>query len=123
MHPKDRTGLVGENKAESHLAQLGHKILQRRWRCSLGELDLITQEDNVLVGVEVKTRRGLRYGHPLESVTVTKLKRLHRLISVYAAESGLRYTKRRVDMVAVVLEPAMFGDEVAALEHREDVRL
>lgn len=105
MRAKDHTGLQGEEIAAGHLRARGHEVLERRWRCPRGELDLITRHGDTLVAVEVKTRRGLDYGHPFEAVTPEKLRRLHRLIGDYAAAAGLLRVPRRVDVVAVVMRP------------------
>ncbi|GAA1813044.1 YraN family protein [Nesterenkonia flava] len=105
MRTKDHTGVLGEEHAAKHLVGLGFQMLDRRWRTRTGELDLVMRDGGVLVGVEVKTRRGVGYGHPLEAVTPAKLRRLHRLIAEYAAEHGLRAVPRRIDAVAVLLPP------------------
>jgi Holliday junction resolvase-like predicted endonuclease len=58
-------GLVGQ----------GMVVLDRNWRCELGEIDLVARDGDALVVCEVKTRSGLGFGHPLETVTAVKLAR------------------------------------------------
>ena len=78
-------GEQGERLAEAFLVRRGAQVLERNWRARpthhgvRGELDLIVQCEAVLVGVEVKTRRGTYYGHPFEAVDEIKLRRLHLL--------------------------------------------
>ena len=43
-------------------------VLDRNWRCDLGEIDLVLRDGDVLVVCEVKTRSSAAYGHPLEAV-------------------------------------------------------
>lgn len=123
MRAKDRTGLIGEELAADHLRRRGHLVVERRWRTARGELDLICWDDEDLVAVEVKTRRGRGYGHPLESITPEKLRRLHLLLADYAARSGAGRRRRRVDVVSVILGADDAGRHgVPEIEHLEDVR-
>ncbi len=86
-------------------------MLDRNWRGTGGELDLLVRDGDVLVAVEVKTRRGTAYGHPAEAVTPAKLGRIRRLtgewLAVHGARpGGPRFAEVRVDVVAVVLPRA-----------------
>ena len=47
----------------------GLRVLDRNWRCREGELDIVARDGDALVFCEVKTRRGVGYGHPVEAVT------------------------------------------------------
>ena len=55
----------------------------RNWRCPQGEIDVVAEHAGATVFVEVKTRSGLRYGHPFEAITVAKLARLKRLSAAW----------------------------------------
>ena len=57
-------GNAGENLAAAYLENHGYRILERNYRCKQGEIDIIAQKCDVLVFIEVKTRRTLRYGTP-----------------------------------------------------------
>lgn len=121
MRASERTGLLGEEKAAEYLAARGHHVLAQRWRSSAGELDLVTLDGPVLVGVEVKTRRGIDYGHPFEAVSDQKLRRLHRLLAEYAATHHHPGRARRVDAVSVLILPASRGQQTANIEHLRDI--
>lgn len=101
----------GEDLAAAYLTRGGAVILERNWRARptvdglRGELDLVVRLEAALVAVEVKTRRGEDYGHPLEAIDEAKLRRLHRLLRAWAAARGLSGCTRRVDAVSVVLLP------------------
>lgn len=116
-------GEQGERLAEAFLLRRGAQVLQRNWRARpsvhgvRGELDLIVRQGPMLVGVEVKTRRGTDYGHPFEAVDATKLRRLHLLLAAWARECGC-LAERRVDVVAVLLLLGRPGQERVRLEHR-----
>lgn len=125
MRAKDKTGIVGEGIAADYLGRQGHEILERRWRCARGELDLITRDGAHLVAVEVKARRGTGYGHPFEAISAAKLARLHRLLLEYCADSRCLHVQRRVDVVAVLLSrdsvPHAGEHLIRGVEHLKDV--
>jgi putative endonuclease len=108
--------------AARHLEGRGWRLLDRNWRGTGGELDLVALDGDVLVAVEVKTRSGEGFGHPAEAVTRDKLARLRRLTGQWLEEHGSRQAGRgfrevRVDVVAVTLPRA----GAARIEHLEGV--
>lgn len=122
MRAKDHTGLLGEDIAAEFLTGLGYRVLERRWRTSRGELDLIVEDGECLVAVEVKARRGRGFGHPLEAIDDEKLRRLHLLLYEYAAERPSGAADWRVDVVSVVLGPGELDGVIAPdIEHLQDV--
>ncbi|NJL93135.1 MAG: YraN family protein [Anaerolineae bacterium] len=98
-------GRWGEVCAANYLVQQhGYRILARNWRCTEGEIDLVAQEGEVMVCVEVRTRRGLAaLDRAAESLNQTKQRRLLRLVEIYAAEHDLEEHPWRVDVVLVAL--------------------
>jgi putative endonuclease len=118
MRAKDAVGRYGENVAARHLEGRGWRVVDRNWGGRAGELDVVALADDVLVVVEVKTRRGTAYGHPAEAVTPVKLRRLRRLTGEWiAAHPDARFRSVRIDVVAVVVPHA----GAALLEHLEGV--
>ncbi len=91
----------GERAAERHLRSLGYKIVARRDRGRLGELDLVAVDRRTVVFVEVKTRRSHQAGHPLEAVGPEKQARLSRLALAYLKRHDLLECDSRFDVVAV----------------------
>ena len=65
-------GRLGEEEAAQHLEARGWRILDRNVRWGRKEVDIIASKDGVLAFVEVKCRRGEKYGHPLEAITPAK---------------------------------------------------
>jgi putative endonuclease len=95
-------------RAEDLCAELmrgyGLRILERNWRCRLGEIDLIAEEDGTLVFAEVRMRSRGTFGGAAESVTAAKRGRL-------VAAARLYLTRRpeapcRFDVLLVDGEPA-----------------
>lgn len=105
MARKDEVGRTGEELARRWLERAGAEIVDRNWRCSEGEIDLVAIDGDDLVIVEVKTRQNLRMGHPAEAVTPKKLARLRRLASIWLAHNTRHVAGVRVDVIAVWLPP------------------
>ncbi|WP_402467759.1 YraN family protein [Isoptericola aurantiacus] len=103
MRAEDAVGRHGEEVAARHLVERGYELLDRNWRGTAGELDLVALDGGTLVVVEVKTRRGTAYGHPAEAVTPAKLRRIRRLTAQWLHEHPGPRRAVRVDVVAIVL--------------------
>lgn len=120
MAKKDELGRAGEDRAASYLRAHGYEILDRNWRCAIGEVDLVARRDGRLVVVEVKTRRTELFGHPLEAVSEAKRRRLWRLLHAWTRAHPASSTGcvPQVDVISVVGEDPRHG----TLEHLEDLR-
>ena len=106
MHTKDALGKYGEELAARFLTRSGWEVLDRNWRCDAGELDIVARRDGVLAICEVKTRRSMRFGSPLEAVTPQKLMRLRRLAGQWLAAHDFGSTVVRIDVVSVLVDDA-----------------
>jgi len=100
---RQRVGSIGERAATRFLKKHGFRILQRNYRCPLGEIDIVAAEKDVLVFVEVKTRRSHEYGEPLESVPAAKQRQIRRTAQHYVSRHGLDDLDARFDIVGITL--------------------
>jgi len=98
-------GDYGERLAARHLADAGLVVLDRNWRCPLGELDIVARDGDVVVFCEVKTRRGVGFGEPAEAVVGAKARRLRRLAARWLSAAGVRADEVRFDVVSVLARP------------------
>lgn len=114
-----QTGEWGESIAADALKAKGFKILGRRVRIGTrDELDLVARDGEILVFVEVKTRKSETFGRPMASVNKAKRHTLSR--------AAVRYLKKlknpricfRFDVVEVIGE--MDGDEAPIIRHIEN---
>jgi putative endonuclease len=103
------TGGYGEACAARYLVGLGMVVLDRNWRCELGEIDVVLRDGPVLVFCEVKTRATAAFGSPLEAVTPVKLARLRRLAARWMQEHRVWVEEVRIDLVGVQLDAT--GDD------------
>lgn len=100
-------GAWGEQRAAEELVRAGLRIIDRNWRCALGEIDIVAIDGTDLVVVEVKTRRSSAKGSALDAVTPAKLARLRVLAVQWLASrpaepAPQRFRAIRVDVVAIM---------------------
>jgi len=107
-------GEMAEGLAQQHLVKLGYEILDTNWYHGHLELDIVAKDGDELVIVEVKARTGIRYEHPSEAVTNTKIKRIVEAADAYLIEKDLN-VETRFDVITVI-----FVDKKFELEHFKD---
>ena len=98
-------GSLGESIAVTYLTDAGLCVLDRNWRCREGELDVVARDGDALVFCEVKTRRGVGFGHPVEAVTHVKQRRLRTLAQRWLAAHDEHAPELRFDVVGVLVRP------------------
>ena len=94
-------GARGEKAAARYLKRKGYIIVGRSKRDRIGELDLVAVDGEIVVFVEVKTRRSHDAGHPAEAVDAKKQKQLTRVALSYLRRHDLLENSARFDIVAV----------------------
>ncbi|MEJ2722351.1 MAG: YraN family protein [bacterium] len=96
-------GLLGERIAEAFLALKGYETLRRNYVFAGREIDLLMRRESYLVAVEVKLRRGARFGTAVEAVDSRKLSRIY-----VALENALSQVKEplrpRVDLIVIDMD-------------------
>lgn len=102
--PRRRVGQRGERRAERFLRSLGYAIVERNYRTSRGEIDLVAKDKDTLVFVEVRTRRRDGFGGPLASVGRQKQRQISNTALHYLTHSGLRDRAARFDVIGIVGE-------------------
>ncbi|MBZ0303790.1 MAG: YraN family protein [Anaerolineae bacterium] len=113
---RQKTGRSGEQLAAAHLHQKGYEIVTTNWHCTRGEVDIIARDGDMLVFVEVKTRRSADTGDALVSMTPRKQQRLIAAAQTYMADHDLDTQTWRIDVVAVGLP---YGAQ-PVVDHVED---
>ncbi|MEX0786064.1 MAG: YraN family protein [Dehalococcoidia bacterium] len=111
-------GEFGERVARAHLESKGYRVLETNFRTREGEVDIVAQLDDVVVFVEVKTRRGDAMGSALEAIDRRKAERLLLASEAYGQQHPDLPEDRRIDLIAIDLEP---DGRVRSLEHVESV--
>jgi putative endonuclease len=101
-------GRRGEDIAHRFLREKGFEILARRFRVpdGKGEIDIIARQQDILVFVEVKTRRNADFGGPERAIGAEKERKIVRAARSYLLKAGADWSRVRFDVVTVVLHPA-----------------
>ena len=94
-------GKWGEDVAADYLQRHGFSITERNWKVGRLEVDIIATSPNIVLFVEVKTRRTDNFGSPHEAVDWRKQKNLlaamHQYMAINHIESPMRY-----DIISIV---------------------
>jgi putative endonuclease len=98
-------GARGEEIAAEKLKALDYEIIARNFRCAFGEIDVIAKHRETWVFVEVRTRRGKKFGTPEESITQRKRHHLLAAAQTYLQDNALHDVNWRIDFAAVELSP------------------
>lgn len=111
-------GLEGEDAAAEYLQARGHKVLFRNWRCGHLEIDIVTDTENALHFVEVKSASGPVAVCLSDRITPAKIRNMTRaaksFVRIYAVTKEVRF-----DLVSV-----SFGRGGSPIiEHVEDAFL
>ena len=99
MGHNQKVGRWGEQAAADYLSAKGYEIIAHNVRTPYGEIDLVTQKDDITVFVEVKTRTSRSYGPP--EVAVTKIKQQHMLACAEHYTQQHEIDHWQIDVVAV----------------------
>lgn len=98
------TGLLGEKIACEFLGKNGYDIVETNYRCTEGEIDIIARQKDILVFVEVRTKKSYQFGIPEESITATKKDRLRAVAERYGQEHDNIPASWRIDVMAIQLD-------------------
>jgi len=114
-------GNAGEELAAEWLTNHGFRVMARNVRTPYGELDIIAEKNGHVHVVEVKTRRGVAYGSPLEAIDRRKQEHLRRS-TVAALSSGITGLTRRARSVHIdAISVLMTDGTVPVIEFLEDI--
>lgn len=109
-------GLWGERTAISYLVSCGWDIEAHRFKLGRHDIDLVARRGSTVAFVEVKTRRSVAQGSPVESVGRRKQSTIAKVASVWCLRYGRQNDEYRFDVVAV----HEHGPGQYSIEHIED---
>ncbi|HSL94240.1 MAG TPA: YraN family protein [Bacillota bacterium] len=108
----------GETLAADYLRHIGWEILRMNYLSKGGEVDIIARRNGQLLFVEVKYRTDLSLGHPAESITRDKLRRIRRAAVAYLqSDACVPHSAIKFDAICIVEIPGVD----LTLEHIEDI--
>ena len=101
MTNKKILGNWGEDQALKYLLKHDYQLVARNWRCQRQELDLLVATPQLLVAIEVKTRRSpLAAGQPL--LSLGQITRLRRALKCFCFLHHYPYQKTRLDLITII---------------------
>jgi len=106
--------VVGNNYekiAGEYLKKLGYDILEYNFYSHAGEVDIIAKHKGYLVFVEVKYRKDLKKGHPLEAVSYNKQRVISKCALYYMRKKGYQDISVRFDVVGIL------GDDIQVIQN------
>ncbi len=100
-------GASGESRAVDLLLRHGYTIVERNFRCKVGELDVVAYDGPTLVFVEVRRRRTTDHGSALHAIGWGKRRQVSRVASMYIAWKQPAFESARFDVVAITGDDAL----------------
>jgi putative endonuclease len=100
-----KLGRQGEEAAVAFLKKKGYRIIEKNFRCKLGEIDIIAEQGGAVVFIEVKARADHQYGHPFNAVTPAKQRKIIQVAKTFLAKHRLLENPARFDVVGLTLDP------------------
>ena len=101
----NQKGQYAENIALKYLQEQGLEIIERNFSCKCGEIDLIMHDNTFLIFIEVRYRKRLQFGHPLETITYTKQKKIIKTIQYFLMKHpNYHQFPCRIDAMAIYSE-------------------
>ena len=95
-------GSLGEDIAKNYLNQIGYTVLERNFRCKVGEIDIIGKDGDYICFIEVKSRYGKLYGNPCESVNYSKRLKIYKAANIYIMRKKLFKFNFRFDVIEII---------------------
>jgi putative endonuclease len=117
MMKRRETGLRGEQLAWDFLNKKGYQLVERNFRCPSGEVDIIARQGEMLVFVEVRTKKGRNFGSPEESITPTKMEHLRNTAMYYRQNHGSLPESWRIDVIAIEMNSRGQVDRIEQIEN------
>lgn len=101
-------GNKGESLTVQEMKKMGYTILERNFRRSSGEIDIIAQKEDCLVFTEVKLRQTEMYGQPHEAVTPLKRKRIIETAKYYISENNITSLNIHFDIAEILVKQGKY---------------
>ncbi|KAA0258666.1 YraN family protein [Deferribacter autotrophicus] len=105
-----KIGKAGEKKAAKYLISKGYSIIDKNYRCKFGEIDIIAKKDDVIVFVEVKTRKNRNFGYGFEAVDRKKIDKIIKVAERFLMSRNIE-NPCRFDVISID------GDDITHIEN------
>jgi len=113
-----KIGFFGEDLAVKYLIKKGYRIIDRNVQIGHKEIDIITNKDNKIVFIEVKTRSNFSFDSPEFSVMGKKIKLLKKAIKTYLIRNNSLQSLFQLDLIVIDIKK---NDNMANIKHYMDI--
>jgi putative endonuclease len=96
-------GNYGEKLALDAYMTDGYELLEKQYRCSIGEIDLILSKENKLYFVEVRTKTSQTYGSAEESITFKKRETIRKVSQYFLNQHRLQHVDFQFDVITIFI--------------------
>ena len=100
MASKD-VGKIGENRIARYLKDKGWIILEKNFRFHKKEVDIIAQKHDLIIFVEVKTRKNTQFGRGSEAIDTQKRNNIIHVARHYIEKNNLNNFNVRFDVASI----------------------
>jgi putative endonuclease len=114
---KKQLGKIGEDYAVEYLKSKGYEVIGRNVYVGGGEIDVVTKKDDMIIFIEVKTRKSDRYVDILDSIDDAKEEALVTSCEEYLIKNDLETVDYRIDLIGIILNNGI----VEKFEHVEGI--
>lgn len=97
-------GIIGEKIAQDFLRNKGYKILETNFYTKIGEIDIISQKENDIIFVEVKTRTNFKFGTPAMAIDFNKRKHIKNTAKIFLHLNKLYEKSVRFDVIEIYIK-------------------
>lgn len=94
-------GSVKEDLSILYLQSNGFEIIERNFKCKIGEIDIIAKKDNIIRFIEVKYRKNTMVGGAYYAINKTKLQKISKIANYYILTKGLRDYQLSIDALLI----------------------
>lgn len=118
-----KIGDLGENLAIRYLTKNNYNILEKNYRKTWGEIDIIARKNGKIIFFEVKTLCVLNNSclfRPEEQITKSKEKRMKKIINTYLSEKKIYSQDFQIDIIAILIN---LEKKIFKLRHLKNVIL
>ncbi|MBP5772940.1 MAG: YraN family protein [Eubacterium sp.] len=94
-------GSLQEDIAISYLKENGFEILERNFKCKIGEIDVIAKKDNIIRFIEIKYRKSNVAGGVFHAISQKKLIKISKIANFYIMINGLTNSMFSIDALLI----------------------
>lgn len=96
-----KLGRQGETLGVQYLKANGFRPVATNYRTRFGEIDIVARRHREYFFIEVKTRRSLDHGSPLESLPFYRVERLQKMALYYAAREQVEENHCHLSLLGI----------------------